>query len=112
MRVFSGQIAWLMQRLTALFMVATLLVFFIVIIFDVLPDYSSWKAFVTSGHGATILFVSYLAICTHAWVGARDILLDYVKPIPLRLALLVAISIMLTATAIRLLLILSAQLHP
>ncbi|HQW20561.1 MAG TPA: succinate dehydrogenase, hydrophobic membrane anchor protein [Rhodocyclaceae bacterium] len=110
MRVFSGQVPWLLQRLTALFLIAALLVICVVIFLGLLPDYSSWKAFAKSGHGATIIFVSYLAICTHAWIGARDVLLDYVKPISLRLTLLVAISLLLTATAIRLLLILGAQL--
>jgi succinate dehydrogenase / fumarate reductase membrane anchor subunit len=110
MRVFSGQVPWLLQRLTALFLIAALLVIFIALLFGVLPDYPSWRAFVTSSHGATIVLVSYLAVCTHAWIGVRDVLLDYVKPLPLRLLLLMAISVLLAATAIRLLLVLGAAL--
>lgn len=111
MRVHSGQTPWLVQRLTALLLVAALLVLGVAILLGGLPDYSSWKAFVGSSHGAAVLLVSYLAICVHAWIGARDVLLDYVKPIPLRLALFVAVSILLAATAIRLLLILATQLN-
>lgn len=110
MRIFSGQVPWLLQRLTALFLLAVLLVICIVILLNMLPDYSGWKAFVKSSHGATIVFVSYLAICLHAWIGARDVLLDYVKATSLRLALLVAITLLLAATATRLLLVLFAQL--
>lgn len=110
MRIFSGQAPWLLQRLTALLLIAVLLVLCIAILLGMLPDYSSWRAFVTDSHGATIVFVIYVAICAHAWIGARDVLLDYVKPIPLRLLLLVAISLMLAATSIRLLLVIGAQL--
>lgn len=110
MRIFSGQVPWLLQRLTALFLSAALLAIFIALLVGALPDYSSWRAFVTSSHGATIVFVSYLAVCTHAWIGVRDVLLDYVKPLPLRLLLLMAISVLLASTAIRLLLILGAAL--
>ena len=37
---------------------------------------------------ATLLFVA--GLLWHAWVGMRDILMDYVKPVGLRLALQVA----------------------
>ena len=111
MKVHSGQTPWLVQRLTALLLLVVLLVLGVAILLGGLTDYSSWKAFVASIHGATILLLIYLALGAHAWVGARDILLDYVKPIPLRLTLLIAVGILLTATAIRLLLILGTQLY-
>jgi succinate dehydrogenase / fumarate reductase membrane anchor subunit len=35
-------------------------------------------------------FVVFIALAWHAWVGMRDILMDYVKPVGTRLVLQVA----------------------
>ena len=45
-------------------------------------------------------------LAVHGWVGARDIVLDYVQPRGLRLALLGAILLILAATLIRVVLVL------
>jgi succinate dehydrogenase / fumarate reductase membrane anchor subunit len=34
-----------------------------------------------------------MAVYLHAWIGVRDILMDYVKPTTLRLALLVVVAV-------------------
>jgi len=50
-------------------------------------DYGAWKAFFAQGwmRVATLIFaVSY---AWHAWVGLRDILMDYARPASLRFAL-------------------------
>jgi succinate dehydrogenase membrane anchor subunit len=78
---------WLAQRITAAVMaVYTLLA--IAVVAPKLPfTYESWKALFAQGwmRIATLLFVVSLA--WHAWVGARDILMDYAKHDGLRLAL-------------------------
>jgi succinate dehydrogenase / fumarate reductase membrane anchor subunit len=37
------------------------------------------------------------ALLLHAWVGVRDVILDYVKPLPLRAGLLVLVALVLAA---------------
>ena len=44
---------------------------------------------------AMLLFV--LAVLLHAWIGVRDVLIDYVHPIAIRAALLGAIGLALVA---------------
>ena len=34
-----------------------------------------------------VTFLFFVSLCYHAWVGVRDIWMDYVKPTGLRLAL-------------------------
>jgi succinate dehydrogenase / fumarate reductase membrane anchor subunit len=62
-------------------------------------DYLAWRALF--GHGlmrfATLLFV--VSVLLHAWVGMRDILMDYAKPAGLRLALHVAVICLLVGYA-------------
>jgi succinate dehydrogenase / fumarate reductase membrane anchor subunit len=49
--------------------------------------YESWRKLMSNGlvRFATFLFI--VSLCYHAWVGVRDIWMDYVKPAGIRLTL-------------------------
>ena len=86
---------WLAQRITGLLMAiysVGLLVYFLT---QPALTYPSWKALFERGwmRVATLLFAVSLA--WHAWVGMRDILMDYVKPTGLRLSLEIVTLVML-----------------
>ena len=85
---------WLAQRITAVIMAVYTLIMAVVFLNRPL-DYSSWKALFAQGwmRVATLLFAVSLA--WHARVGVRDILMDYVKPDGLRLALQVGTVLLL-----------------
>ena len=46
---------------------------------------------------ATFLF--FVSLFLHAWIGMRDILMDYIKPLSTRLALQVVVIVLLVAWA-------------
>ncbi len=88
---------WLAQRITALIM-ALYTVIMAGVFLNMAPfTYGSWKALFAQGwmRVATLLFAVSLA--WHAWVGMRDILMDYVKPDGLRLALRIGILLLIAA---------------
>jgi len=78
---------WLAQRITAVIMA----VFSVMVVFVLLTanpiTYGVWRDLFAQGwmRVATLLFMVSLA--WHAWVGVRDILMDYVQPAGLRLSL-------------------------
>lgn len=72
-------------------------------------DYGQWRAVAGSAHGAALTVVLFAALCVHAWIGIRDVILDYVKPLAVRLPLLGAIAIVLTAVFARVVLTLAAR---
>lgn len=78
---------WLSQRVTAIVM-ALYTLLFVVVVAD-MPgfDYANWKALWTAPlmRYATFLFMACLGL--HAWVGVRNIFMDYIKPVGLRLVL-------------------------
>ena len=80
---------WLVQRITALIMALYTLIM-LAVFFNKSFNYDSWKALFAQGwmRVATLLFAASLA--WHAWVGMRDIWMDYIKPVWLRLVLQVA----------------------
>lgn len=78
---------WLAQRITALVMALYTLIVAAVLLFGQPISHAVWRDLFAHGwmRVATLLFAFSLA--WHAWVGMRDILMDYVKPAGLRLAL-------------------------
>ena len=78
---------WMAQRVTAVLMTIYILGLAFVILWQKPAAYEAWRDLFAQGwmRIATLLFVFSLA--WHAWVGARDILMDYVKPTGARLSL-------------------------
>jgi|SRR4051812_23115643 succinate dehydrogenase / fumarate reductase membrane anchor subunit len=90
-----GMRDWLAQRVTAALMVVYTLALAGVLISRRPITYAVWRDLFAQGwmRIATLLFAASLA--WHAWVGMRDILMDYIKPTGLRLALEVLTVILL-----------------
>jgi succinate dehydrogenase / fumarate reductase membrane anchor subunit len=78
---------WLAQRVTAVIMAVYSIIAVIVLISNKPITYMVWRDLFSQGwmRVATLLFAVSLA--WHAWVGVRDILMDYIKPDGLRLSL-------------------------
>lgn len=86
---------WLAQRVTAVVMAVYTVLFLVVLASLPQLDYANWKALWTMPvmRYATVLFMA--ALLVHAWVGVRNIFMDYIKPTGLRLVLYVAVILAL-----------------
>lgn len=94
--------AWLMQRLSALYMLLFLL--YALVRWNLVPPagYAAWRSWVL-GESMRLPFALFLvALLLHVWVGLRDVVLDYIHPLPLRLGALALVALWLAATAIAL----------
>lgn len=77
---------WIVQRLTAVVMLAYTLG--LVVFLLLMPSsYDSWRQLFSYVWVQVLTQVTLLALTLHAWVGVRDIWMDYVKCTCLRLAL-------------------------
>ena len=78
---------WLAQRITAALMAIYTVIVAAVVVMNSPLTYGVWRDLFTQGwmRVATLLFAVSLA--WHAWVGVRDILMDYIKADGLRLTL-------------------------
>lgn len=93
----NGLRAWILQRLTAAYM-AVYLVFFIYHIITVPPQsYVAWRNWMSGPVVSMTSALFFMAVLVHAWVGIRDVVMDYVKPIALRFSLLALIGLILLA---------------
>ena len=90
---------WLAQRITAVIMAVYSVIALVVVMSGKPISYAVWRDLFSQGwmRVATLLFAASLA--WHAWVGMRDILMDYIKPTGLRLALEVLVILALVGCA-------------
>lgn len=79
---------WLVQRVTAVLMALFTLLLLVQVIFHAGPlGYEGWAAIFAAPWMKFLTFAVVVALAWHAWVGVRDIWMDYIKPVGLRLAL-------------------------
>ncbi len=91
---------WLLQRITAVMM--ALYVFFLAGYIFLHPhlDYETWTALFSWNVVRSVTLLFLLALFAHAWVGVRDIVMDYVKHAALRLFIHVLVILALLLYAI------------
>jgi succinate dehydrogenase / fumarate reductase membrane anchor subunit len=81
---------WLAQRITSILMA----LFTIAVVARVLLggrlDYYRWFEIFAPQWMKVLTFVAIVSMLYHVWVGMRDIWMDYVKPVGVRLALQIA----------------------
>jgi succinate dehydrogenase / fumarate reductase membrane anchor subunit len=83
-----GMRDWLAQRVTATLMALFTLVLLEQVIFNKGPmGYDKWAGIFSGQCMKFMTFVVIIALLYHAWVGIRDIWMDYVKPVSVRLTL-------------------------
>ena len=91
---------WLVQRVTAALMV----LFTLVVLLQVLTTrgpvgYEAWAGVFAPQWMKVLTFSIIAALIWHVWVGMRDIWMDYIKPVWLRLSLQVFTIVWLVGCA-------------
>ena len=80
---------WLLQRLTAVIMAAytVMVVITLVGLQPLRLTHANLVSLMSGGFVRVATMLFFVALLYHAWVGLRDILMDYVKPMWVRLTL-------------------------
>jgi succinate dehydrogenase / fumarate reductase, membrane anchor subunit len=78
---------WLVQRISAVVMALYTVLFLAIVLWNGGLDQKLWQALFAHGAFKLASFVFMLALLWHAWIGVRDIWMDYVKPVGIRLTL-------------------------
>ena len=86
--VLEGLRPWVIQRVSAVYLV----LFFIYATYcyfsaDVIA-YDAWKGWLYNPFNTTVTGIFVIAILFHAWIGMRDVVLDYVHNIMIRIFIL------------------------
>ncbi len=79
---------WLSQRVTAALMALFTFTVLAQLLLKKGPvGYDLWAGIFAAQWMKVLTFVVIIALLYHVWVGVRDILMDYIKPVSMRLGL-------------------------
>jgi succinate dehydrogenase / fumarate reductase, membrane anchor subunit len=81
---------WLIQRVTAVLVLLYVLALAVSVLLAGHLDYNAWAGVFAPLPMKLATLLAVAAIAWHAWIGVRDVWMDYIRPTGLRLALHVA----------------------
>ena len=67
---------------------------------DLPRSYAAWNGWMMSSSVSMATAVFFAALLAHAWVGVRDVIMDYVHPVAFRVLALALLGIGLTAMGV------------
>lgn len=86
---------WLAQRVTAVVMVLFTLFVAVYLLLQPSVDYDVWTRLFSGSVMRSFSLLFLLSLFYHAWIGVRDIVMDYVKPASVRLLVHVLVILVL-----------------
>ena len=88
---------WMAQRITAVIIALYSVILLVAVLMLPERSYGAWASLFSGGFMKVTTLLAMLSLIYHAWIGVRDIFMDYVKPTWLRLSLYVATIVLLIA---------------
>jgi succinate dehydrogenase / fumarate reductase membrane anchor subunit len=96
----TGLRAWVLQRISAMYLLVFFVYLLTVFIFTPPADYAQWRAFVAQPVVSIAILLFYISLLLHAWVGIRDVLIDYVQATVIRFTALLGFGLLFMASGL------------
>ena len=95
-----GLNAWLIQRASALVLAIGLPTFLVYLACHPVVDYAAWRSLFAPLSVKIGALLCILALLAHAWIGLREVFIDYVKPLGLRMVMYFGFGVLYLACLI------------
>jgi succinate dehydrogenase / fumarate reductase membrane anchor subunit len=92
-KAVSGLRAWLVQRVSAVYMLLFIVFMVAHLLLDPPASYPAWHDWVLSPGVNISASVFFAALLLHAWVGMRDVIFDYVHVTAARVSALALLGL-------------------
>jgi len=86
---------WLGQRISAVVLAVYTVILVVALVAQPELSYGTWAGLFAGTWMKILTLLAIVALIYHAWIGVRDIYMDYIKPTAVRLALQVATILLL-----------------
>jgi len=96
----QGLRPWIIQRVSAVFIAVFILYLCLVLVINNPLNESDWSTWVATPYNNILLGLFLIAVLWHAWIGVRDIVLDYVPNVVGRLVVLTLVACTLTGSGL------------
>jgi succinate dehydrogenase / fumarate reductase membrane anchor subunit len=90
---------WIIQRATAIIMAVYTVIIGLTLVIVAPDSFAAWRGIFGNGFMKFASFLFLVSLFWHAWIGVRDIWMDYIKPDGLRLLLMIATAAALVGYA-------------
>jgi len=94
-RAAQGLRAWLLQRFTAIYLAVYLVSVLTTVGLGGSLSYSEWRSWLGGAPMGVATALFAVAVLLHVWVGMRDVLIDYIHAVWLRLLLMAVTALVL-----------------
>lgn len=91
---------WLAQRITAVVMLLYTILLAVFVVCASQGGYANWQALFASTWVKVVTSVTMIALLIHAWVGVRDLWMDYLQCVCIRLTMHVLTILWLVASLV------------
>lgn len=88
----QGLRPWMIQRISAVFIAVFTLYIIVILLTDSPLNANDWSAWVAIPYNNISIGIFLIAVLWHAWIGVRDIVLDYVPNVVGRLLVLTLVA--------------------
>jgi len=78
---------WIIQRATAVIMAVYSVIMAVVLLLVRPSGFEAWQGIFANGPIKFLTFLFFVSLFYHAWIGIRDIWMDYIQPVGLRMTL-------------------------
>ena len=99
-RQASGLHAWVIQRISAIYLLLYFTYLFGSLVLAPPQDVGQWRLWVGAPLNSIALVLFFTAMLMHIWVGLRDVFIDYLHQPALRIAALILLGIGLLACGV------------
>ena len=86
--VLEGLRPWVIQRVSAVYIVLFIIYASYCYFNADMIAYEAWRSWLYNPFNTTVTGIFVIAVLFHAWIGMRDVVLDYVHNIMLRIFIL------------------------
>ena len=83
----NGLSDWILQRATAVILVVYTLILIANLVVVELHGFASWKGLFESLWMKALSIAASISLIYHAWVGIRELWMDYIKPVGIKIGL-------------------------
>ncbi|TNF95919.1 MAG: succinate dehydrogenase, hydrophobic membrane anchor protein [Gammaproteobacteria bacterium] len=87
-REASGYRAWLIQRISAIYLALYTLYLVFYFVMEEPAGYQQWLDWLADPVVSTTMAIFFITLLFHAWIGIRDVVVDYIHPIAVRVSVL------------------------
>jgi len=96
----QGLRPWIMQRISAVYIALSLIYFAICLLLAEAFNARHWDEWLATPFNNIALGLFLLAVLWHAWIGVRDVVLDYLPNVMARILTLSLVGLILLGSAL------------